>query len=82
MIPLFIVVQAKKKSHIYVDVCMFDFSDEEDKSLSSEDTRESVVKDLSKALLQVAIGVEPKYMGPPLGKYMYICKYTDSKQKV
>lgn len=52
----------------------FSEGDEEDKSLSSEDTRESVVKDLSKALLQIAIGVEPKYMGPPLG-------FTDVKAK-
>lgn len=44
------------------------FSDDEDKSLSSEDTRESVVKDLSKALLQIALGVEAKYMAPPLGQ--------------
>ncbi|XP_048738078.1 bromodomain adjacent to zinc finger domain protein 1A-like isoform X2 [Ostrea edulis] len=40
---------------------------DEEKSISSEDTRESVVKDLSKALLQVAAGVELRFMGPPLG---------------
>ncbi|XP_022332598.2 bromodomain adjacent to zinc finger domain protein 1A-like [Crassostrea virginica] len=45
----------------------FSECDDEDKSLSSEDTRESVVKDLSKALLQIALGVEAKYMAPPLG---------------
>ncbi|XP_061168116.1 bromodomain adjacent to zinc finger domain protein 1A-like isoform X2 [Saccostrea echinata] len=52
----------------------FNEGDDDDKSISSEETRESVVKDLSKALLQIAMGVEHKYMGPPLG-------VTDVKSK-
>ncbi|XP_052058413.1 bromodomain adjacent to zinc finger domain protein 1A-like [Mytilus californianus] len=43
-------------------------------SVSSGDTTESIVKDLSKALLQIQHGIESKYLVTPLGE-------VDEKQK-
>jgi hypothetical protein len=43
--------------------------EDETSSVSSGDNTESIVKDLSKALLQIQHGIESKYLVIPLGKF-------------
>lgn len=45
--------------------------EDETSSVSSGDNTESIVKDLSKALLQIQHGIESKYLVIPLGKFYF-----------
>ena len=42
-------------------------------STSSDDSTESTVKDLAKALIQIRRAVDYKYLVPPLGKQHIVC---------
>ncbi|XP_033735417.1 bromodomain adjacent to zinc finger domain protein 1A-like [Pecten maximus] len=56
-------------------------NDEDSSSVSSDGSTESTVKDLAKALLQIEMAVEPKYMTPPLGESAEKQKLKQLKKK-
>lgn len=41
-----------------------------DMSAEEENFTMAIAKDMAKALVQIARGIEPKYMQPPLGEYL------------